>query len=266
MKHRYLFIPIFSAVLLSACTIPFLGKSAEEAAMTAEQKAAQAEILKNCTYDKSICQYMAAQMNVFNKGMTMTSTMVFAGAAQGKKTETITKMDGAGNMESISFENGKETSSMIVLDKATYIKDYNDGTWMKMTSDNDGESSAYDVTESIEAIKNQFKVEDMQMVYTKIGEEACGKLTCEIFEMYEQGNEMGKTKIWIDTKEHLMRKMEMTMKDGSVSTTTYEYGAVSITEPSPVKEFEIPTYNMGGAGQMPSQAEIEKMMEQMPTE
>jgi outer membrane lipoprotein-sorting protein len=262
MKFSFVLIPVASALLLSACTIPFLSKGVEQVTKTAEQKAAEQEILKNCTYDKSICQYMAAQMGVFDKGLTMTSKMVFAGSNQGMATETITKMDGQGNMQSTSMKDGEETSNMIVFNKATYIKDYEDGAWLKMTSDTEDESSPVDISESIESIKDQFNVDDMQMVYTKLGEEACGTFMCEIYEMYEQGNELGKTKIWIDTKEHLMRKMEMTMTDGSVNTVTYEYGAVSISEPSPVKEFQVPSFGTGDEGDMPSQADIQKMMQE----
>ena len=44
------------------------------------------------------------------------------------------------------------------------------------------------------------------------------------------------------------------------ATMTYAYTNVAISEPSPVKEFSMP--QMPTNGQMPSQDDIQKMMEQ----
>jgi hypothetical protein len=59
--------------------------------------------------------------------------------------------------------------------------------------------------------------------------------------------------------------MEFAMTDGGVNTITYTYDPVSITEPVPVKEFKLPDFNVG-EGQMPSQDEINQMMQNLPME
>jgi outer membrane lipoprotein-sorting protein len=106
------------------------------------------------------------------------------------------------------------------------------------------------------------------MIYTKISQEACGAmapgLTCDVYEMYEKDNEEGKTKTWIDTSKHLSRKMEMGLQDNVVNTIIYTYGPVTITEPSPVKEFTMPTLPDGAGEGIPSQADLEKMMKELP--
>lgn len=267
MKKLSFIVPLLMAVTLGGCSLPFVGKTAEQVKQTAEEKVAQQEILANCKYDKAICEYMAAQISVFQSGLTMTSSMTTKGKVSTE--ETVTKMDGKGNMESVSTKDGKETSAMIAMDKVTYIKDYEDGKWLKMTASEDSkdDASLFDVATTVEEMKETIESTDIQMVYTKVGQEACGSmavgLTCDIYEMYEQANEDGKTKMWIDTSKHLSRKMEMALPNGVTNTIVYTYGAVTITTPSPVKEFTMPTLPDGAAG-MPSQADLEKMMKDLP--
>lgn len=266
MKKISFIVPLLMAVALGGCSIPFLSKSVEQVKQTAEEKVAQQEILKNCKYDKAICEYMAAQVSVFSSGLTMTSSTATNGKAA--TDESITKMDGNGNMDSVSMDNGKETSHMIVMNKTTYMKNYDDGVWLKMTSsDNAEEKPLIDIPTTAEEMKKTMEADEIKMIYTKVGQEACGSmapgLTCDIYEMYEQGHEDSKTKMWIDTSKHLSRKMEMGLSNGVINTIVYAYGPVTITEPSPVKEFEMPKYNTGN-GQMPSEADIEKMMKELP--
>jgi hypothetical protein len=270
MKTKLLMIPVISSLLLGACTIPFVSQTVEKVTQTAEQKAAEQELLKNCTYDKEICQYMVAQMRAYESGFTMNSTTAIRGKTD-IEDESITKMDGKGNMSTVSMKDGKETSAMVVFNNATYFKDYGEDTWMKMSSqDTNSEDNLLDIPNTIEEIQQSFEEETLTTVYNKLGQEPCGSmapgLTCDIYEMYEQDSDDFKTKLWIDTKEHLSRKMESNFTGNGTNTIVFTYGPVTITEPSPVREFELPSYNMGSGPQMPSQEEIQKMMQDLPVE
>jgi len=267
MKKTLFLIPI-ATIVLAGCSVPFLSKTAEKVTQVAEEKVAQQEILKNCKYDKAICEYMAAQMSVFQSGMTMTSTTTTKGKASGEVS--VTSMDGKGNMQSVSTKDGKETSAIVLMDKISYIKDYEDGKWMKLNSGEEkSEKPLVDIPTTAEAMKQAIESEEMKIVYSKVGQEACGSmapgLTCDIYEMSERGQEEGKTKTWIDTSKHLSRKMEMNLSEGMLNTIVYAYGPVTIAVPSPVKEFTIPSFDVKG-GQIPNQADLEKMMKDFPTE
>lgn len=265
MKIKFLILPLAS-LLFSACTVPFLSKTAEQVQDNVEQKAAEQEILTNCQYDNEICQYLVAQMRAYESGFTMTSDMTGKNPSQ-----SVTFMDGQGNMSSTSTLDGKETSAMIVFNQATYIKDYDDNTWMKMTNDDTGEesSSPVDIPNSIDDIKESFDTDAITTTYTKLGQEPCGDmapgLTCDIYEMADTDEASFTSKIWIDTKQHLSRKMEFALTDGGINTIVYTYDPVTITEPTPVKEFKLPDFSTG-EGEIPSQDEINKMMEDIPRE
>jgi outer membrane lipoprotein-sorting protein len=269
MNLKFALIPAASALLLSACTLPFIGKTTENLAQTTEQKAAEQEILNNCKYDQEICRYLVAQMRALDSGLTMTSVTTGTNPSQ-----SVTLMDGQGNMSSTSTLNGKETSAMIIFNNATYIKDYDDNTWMKMNSENSEDpksenNNIFDLPKSLEDLQEEFDADTITTTYVKLGQEACGDmapgLTCDIYEMSNSRGAASTSKVWIDTKDHLLRKMEFAMTDGGVNTIIYTYEPVSISEPAPVKEFKLPSYDMG-QGEMPSQEDIKEMMENLPNE
>jgi len=268
MKVKHLILPAVLALTLGGCSLPSASKTVDQVKQSVEEKAATQEILKNCKYDKPICQYMAAQIGVYNSGMTLTSTTMEKGKSA--NNESVTMIDGKGNIHNISTENGKEIADMIMFNNVTYIKDYTDGKWTKIAApEGKEEANPLNPANTIEALKKDFESEEIKTVYTKLGQEACGSmapgLTCDIYEMYEpEFQEEGKIKMWIDTKEHLARKMEMALGEDSTNVVVYSYGAVTITEPSPVKEFTLPSF--GGGSGMPSQADLEKMMQDLPAE
>lgn len=228
-----------------------------------EQKAAVQEMLANCKYDKDFCTYMAAQAKSMAGGVTITTT------SQVEKFGTSTsemKIDGSENMEINSYKDGKLESSMIVFEKVSYIKD-TDGSWYSLNTPNPQDSESNQGT--IEEIKNTYSEENLDMQVKKVGSEACGNLTCDKYEMINVvGEQSSTTYAWIDTKEHLARKMEFAFEGGS-STMEYKYESVKISKPSPIKE--MPAFGAGtgapgsvsgseGNEKMPSQEELEQMM------
>lgn len=264
MQKRLMLLPLI-AITLGGCTLPFVGNkgAVEQVAQKTEEKAAEQAILSNCKYEKDVCQYYAAMVSAYSQPMVMKSTTLME---KGKTTISTTKMDGKGNMEMVSVTNGKEESAMIFLDKVTYVKDYKDNAWMKMTSDDsdkDKPASFVDPQAMVEEFKNE--AEDMKdsMDIKKLGEEACGNLTCLKYQM-DESTLGSSTIVWFDTKEHKTRKMETKVSDVT-STVEFSYEKVAITAPSPVKEMPDFSKLMGENGdQMPSTEDIKKMMEQMP--
>lgn len=256
MQFKYLAIPFISSLLFSACTLPFINQSLQSPESTVNQNASP-----DCNYDKSICQYMAAQAAAFQSGLTMTSVVTTTDKSTHK---TISQMDGQGNIRTTSYKGNQEIADMIVVDKITYLKDNTDNSWLKMdiTPDNQESTTTPESTDMLAELKQQLNPQNPQMVFTKLGEEACGQYTCEIYEYFLQPSDTTKAKIWIDTDKHLLRQMEMTTESG-VNVITYDYSPVSISTPSPVKEFSLPQTNPFD-GKTPSQQDIDKMLQQLP--
>lgn len=258
MNRRWLF-PALLAITLGGCSLPFGNKSV---AQKVEEKAVEQAILQNCKYEQDVCKYYAAMISAYSQPMILTGTNV---ESNGTKTVSTTKMDGKGNMEIVSVSNGKEESAMILLDKVTYFKDYKDNTWMKMSSgDTEEKSTAFiDPEAMIETFKTEAEDTNNEMTIKKLGEEACGTLTCLKYQM-DDSTFGSSTVVWFDTKEYKTRKMETSL-NGYSSIVEYSYEPVTIVAPSPVKEAPDFSKMMEDSGvTMPSSDEIQKMMQQVP--
>ena len=265
MRKNLFILPVISLILGGCSSIPFLNKAAENVTQTVEDKAVQNEILKDCKFDKDACAYMATSATTMSKPVIMkSSTDIKKSGTQ----DSLTIMDGKGNMQIISTTAGKEDSNMILLDGETYIKDYEKNVWMWYRADKSGEqTSLFDPKKITEDFTAKFEDENKDdYVMNKLGEENCGeaapKLTCFKYETYLAKNADDKTLVWFDTKNHLARRMD-SLYDGTTSSITFMYDNIpAIVKPSPVLEYVIPALPKGATGQMPTQADIERVMEQ----
>ncbi len=262
MKRGLLILPLVAAVL-GGCTLPF-GKNnvVEQVTQKAEEKAAEQAVLANCTYDKDVCKYFASMISAYSRPLVMKTTTVMR--EYGTST-SIVKMDGKGNMDTVSMKGGKEESAMVIVDNITYFKDLKDNTWYKLADNKESESSSLlNPTEMISEFKKTAEDSANKMVVKKLGQEACGTLTCEKYQMDEP--ELKTTMIvWFDTKEYKARKMETSIEDGAKTTIEYSYESVTITTPSPVKEMPDYSTMMEQNGvKMPSAEELQKMMQEVP--
>lgn len=270
-------IGVFLALLLVAMAAFFYFRSQKP---ETEQQAAVKEMIAECKYDADFCRYMAAQAQAMERGVVMTSSSQIEGVVATSEM----RMDKDGNLSSDSYMGGKLQGSMIVFEDVTYMKDAQDGAWYTFASPSPDQAAKEEQKEF--DIKETYEYDD-NMTITKIGQEACGELTCDKYEIIqplptaEQGEAEAevdakamesKYYIFIDTKEHLARKIEMIFAEGT-SVIEYRYEAVTIAKPSPIKE--MPSFTMpqaagddagnasedgAAAGEMPSQEEIEQMM------
>lgn len=253
--HMVWLLPAVS-IVLAGCSAT--QKVTQQVQQKAEEKVAEQAVMTNCKYDKDVCLYFAAQAKMYNQGVTMTSA--YANKAMAGQT-TVTSMDGKGNMQSVSTKNGKEDGNFIIFNNATYTKDYTDNKWFKMSSGDKDDQSMFNMKQMIEEMKDTYKEDNLKLTVKKEGQEACGSLQCVIYSMSEEdAKELAATKVWIDTKDHFARKMELG-SGTDLTTITYTYTPVTIAEPSPVKEFSIPDEVKGN---MPSADEIQKMMKDLP--
>lgn len=219
----------------------------------------------DCQFDQQVCQYFVKQAEVMSKGVVIDSRVNNLSGQENMNSQM--KIDGQGNMQIDSYQNGKLLSSMITLDQVTYIKAADQNTWYKL----DNELSPTPG----EAESDQSGLADLEASYSnpddleisKVGTESCGNLTCDKYQLKYKNESESETAqiehsyIWIDQKEQLARQMEIATAD-SLIFMTYSYQAVTIVTPSPVAE--MPSFGAGQSpdqdSQMPSQEEIEQMM------
>jgi len=260
MKNNKRVIGVIVIVLILAVGGYFFLKKKSSPLMSPELKKAQQEMLSQCKFDPDFCKYAANGIVAMSGGYTLTSESTF----NGKVSKTIIKTDGKENSESITYSDGKEEGSFISLNKTTYMKAPGDKEWTEFppTKDETGKptTNLFDFEGLKKELGNAAKDEANSLVVKKVGTEACGSLTCSVFEMSEKITN-STTKIWVDTKDYFARKMETQSKEG-VSTMMFTYGSVSIKKPSPVKV--MPALNTTGNTGISSQ-EVQQLMKQVPS-
>lgn len=189
--------------------------------------------------DPDLCKYVNRAMtgDFYKNGLLMSSTTT---DKTGKKQESSYEMDGKENSKITSYQDGKETMSIINLNKTTYMKDYSDGKWWKYENKQDQKSRPEGDRPLDENFKDQAKkiAEEMKdkTSYKKIGKETCGSLSCFKYQVIIKDLPDLIEYIYFDDREYLTRKMRTEDKNGSVTEMSYEYRSVSITEPAPIKE------------------------------
>lgn len=230
--------------------------------LTKEMQKAQQEVLGSCKYDKEFCQYAANGVVALSNGYTITSETIF----DGKKSKSIVSVDGKGNIDMSSFNDGKEDGRTIILDKIMYTKAPNETVWTEFPKSEDENSETTDFGFDVDAMKKELegaiKETNDSLVVKKVGNEKCGSMNCVIFEMKETTLNTT-TRIWVDTKEYLARKMETVMKEGT-TTMTYDYKSVSIAKPSPVKQMPSVDQMMKDSGVEVDMSKIKELMKDVP--
>lgn len=223
-----------------------------------EKKEVESEVIKNCKFDKVFCKYAANMSSIYKEGMIMTSTY---NDENNKPQKSKTLQDGKGNTETIVYENEKEISHMIFLDKYSYIKSKGDESWIEYPpTDEKKEKTNFDFSMVQEDLEKMSKEESNDMVVKKEGTEKCGKYSCIIFSISTK--DAGTTKIWIDDDKYLSRKMEFI--DGkNKNIMEFEYTNVKIVKPSPTKKMPSVDQMMNESGNL-NMEEVNKMMKDLP--
>ncbi len=137
--------------------------------------------------------------------------------------------DGNAEIE-MSSENGKIL--FIVYNGENYVGD-GAGKLYKMPAGNDVMGENFMDVESLTDVESMFG-DDMEegINYEYLGIEDCGSLKCH---KYLIKQDEGDTTVYIDTRDNLIRKMEMDMDTGGGSFE-FTYGDASVDEPTNYEE------------------------------
>lgn len=207
---------------------------------SAEDAAASEAISAACKQevdDEDFCRYAASVSNLYANKEAYTA--VSTGSMEGTTSTSTIKSDGKGNTY-ISTETPQGKTESITLNGTTYTKSPSQNVWYRLPksdtpTDNGVETDApeYNFDEPEES-------SGPKTIYKKLGEEACGDLTCVKYQTYSEDSPSDTWTVWFDKKDFKTRKTEIA-SSGSKYTTTYTYEAVDISEPSPVED--MPDYS-----------------------
>lgn len=192
---------------------------------SSEKKAVEAECRKSID-DKDFCKFAS---NIDFGGeyrMTLTSS----------DGSMVTEIDGDNSSTVMTSGDGSE-SKFIYLNGATYTYDNDEGVWLKYTND-----LATDFTVDLD---EEFNFDDETVpetereTYESKGKEACGNLTCFKYQIVDPTSPDTEQYVWFDDDEYKLRRFQI-IESGQTSEGTIEYVEITISEPSPVREFTQP--------------------------
>lgn len=196
----------------------------------AESKALNTECLKEFD-DKDFCKFASNWT-----GLESYNAVFASKDAEGVSSTMNIKMDGK-NSSTVMLENGKEVSAYITLDGTSYMKDSAENVWYKLPATQAPESTDTNPTEALDFDLKEGEEKDTA-TYKKIGKEPCGNLTCFKYQIIDPADtETLESFVWFDDKDYKLARWTTKSKDGSTSDSTFTYGKVSITAPSPVKDY-----------------------------
>lgn len=139
---------------------------------------------------------------------------------------------------------GETAYDVITIGKTTYTKA--GATWYKQTIKEPEQDVAKDYKQDFsEPSDDESKPAEDKTTYKKLGKEACGNLQCFKYEIIDPSRGDSKEFIWFDDKDYQIRK-QLSQSPEFTSETTYEYGNVNISVPSPVKELGPDQYIVPG--------------------
>lgn len=171
--------------------------------------------------DEDLCKGLSNFVGLKQYQTTMTSNesggMSFTFEIDGDKTYSKQTFSGK-TLESITQGN------------TVYTKDNSDGKWWKQVFETPKSSIADELV-----LDTNFTDEATKTTYTKVGQEACDKLTCNKYKVTEASSKDTQF-IWIDTKDNLIRRMSIESSDGSKTEISYTYNKKSIDIPNNTKD------------------------------
>lgn len=173
--------------------------------------------------DKDICKFFASWKAT--DSYTVESTAV----NEGQTVKTTIKSEGA-DKTYVKFTGENVNYETITIGNTLYTKAGD--TWYKQTL-NTEEVAAYqgdvdtDFTEPTDG---------GTISYTKVGTEDCGDHKCFKYQVIDTETPDVTQYLWFDTKDYQLRRMQITNTDGSSYDSTFSYGKVTVSEPSPVQE------------------------------
>lgn len=198
---------------------------------------AQQSIIDKCNKlysDTDLCNFAAfSEIEKLSYKMDVNST-----DAEGKTSKLVVSSDGKGNTAVKSID-GDQAYDVILLNDVSYMRDSSDGQWWKFGATS-GVPKQSDFNKDFKLHDTFVGEQKDNYSYKKLGKEKCGKLNCFKYQLTDKSQPGATQYVWFDDKDYRMQRFYSKDK-GAITELAVTYQKVTITEPSPVKEF-----NAGG--------------------
>ena len=184
--------------------------------------------------DKTLCAF-AAGFSL--SGVPYKAVFSVTQGTAGSSSTTTYLSDGKGNSSISSVSAGGE-ADYITLAGTTYLKDQTDSTWWKFAP---GSSSTPTTSNPTSGIKFDTSVAagstKPTVTYKKIDTEACGSQSCVKYQVIDPATPTTTEYVWFDTKDYRLQQFSSKDSSGSSNDAVFTYQNVTITAPTPTKDF-----------------------------
>lgn len=179
--------------------------------------------------DQDLCNMIAVQTaNPFEQ---RASVITMTGTSLGTNNTLVVSSDGQGNSQTNMTSDG-ETYNYISFNGITYFQYETGGTWYTYgSSSNDATEETSSIESGLDAMLSSLTT----TTYTKVGQEACGNLTCLKYQIIDSDTPNSSYTVWFDTTDYMLRQFYQADENGEL-TMVVDYQAVTITAPSPVED------------------------------
>src|ERR1039458_3297201 len=179
-------------------------------------------------HDNNLCKFAGNSTSFAKTAYTATLTQV----QQGKTTTMTLKNDGKGNTE-LATTSGGQTLNAISLNGNEYIQESAGGSWIKyptgVSAPTTNPTSSMNIGVGASGIS-----------YKALGTAACGSLTCFKYQVTDSATPNVSQYAWFDNSNYQLREWQYTDASGNTTDMTINYGAVTISTPSPVQSYATP--------------------------
>jgi hypothetical protein len=145
--------------------------------------------------------------------------------------------DGKGNSSS-TLTGSDGIVETVAIGKVNYWKDSTDGKWFKFAPDDTSAPKATNPTSDIKVDTVTDSAAKSTLSYKKLGKEKCGNLTCFKYQMIDSTKPNAIYYMWFDDQDYRMQHY-YSKDDSGTMDIVMTYQAVTITAPSPTKDFNM---------------------------
>jgi hypothetical protein len=181
-------------------------------------------------HDDDLCKF-TGKYNIDNVSYQMIITTT---GKDGTGTSTF-QSDGRGNTSMSSTINGL-TTSFILFDRTSYMKDNSDGSWYKFPRSDNNAPKPTNPNSAIAFAATADASASSNISYKKLGKEACGKLNCFKYQMIDKEAPGNITYFWFDDQDFQLQHYFAQDTRGTTDMI-FSYQPVSIKAPTPTKDF-----------------------------
>ena len=206
--------------------------NASDSNLSAQQKA---EAVSTCELEGEGARLCQALENIESASLGPVTYTLTMHATDGVASTMVVKKDGD-NYHAV-MRNGPDTDESIRVDKINYHT--YDGVWYFQKDEPGQDHGRHHTNYASSDYMSELMLDlsGVGAVYEHVGQEPCGAVVCEKYEVKSQANPDLIDYLWIDSNVNRLMKYESKPTTGAITRIVYSYGSVDIKAPANARDY-----------------------------